>query len=455
MNKDNIKEYIVCVNGGSGVIFQPKNEVYSYILTAKHVFDDIAQYENKVIIERFDPESNNFISIDKFGLILNINYFPHKTKDIAILKCPRVKGAERLIRFDSLNSIVSINSGIALYGFPEIRRKNDIYLDRIREDLNLSISIEKSEGKREAALADNSTWEELVGQSGGGIFCFQGDYLGLLGIQNKVPSREESKGRIEFSPLHNFDEIINDSNGKLEKLIPTYLKSFSFLKDDVFLFSSDLITKETIDKITTVLKVKTSEIIKCDFTPSCIKEYLGKTELLIYNQKEELLNEKALWLIWLELLTILNIVKNKRHAKSDFNELFSQVRLLHSNTDKDFWVDNIDNVAKTNFGNLSKDGLVVVSSKQPPHKDHYILDTTAILPKIDQIRFEYKSDEMPYGKENDNITSGYNFPFDNFQFVHIEYFKQKLVVDEFSDFSTLTHEQILLLLKKKYDEIIK
>lgn len=37
MTKDNIKEYIVCINGGSGVIFQPMDEKYSYILTAKEV----------------------------------------------------------------------------------------------------------------------------------------------------------------------------------------------------------------------------------------------------------------------------------------------------------------------------------------------------------------------------------------------------------------------------------
>jgi hypothetical protein len=42
MTIDDITEYVACVNGGSGVIFQPVDEKYTYILTAKHVFDDIA-----------------------------------------------------------------------------------------------------------------------------------------------------------------------------------------------------------------------------------------------------------------------------------------------------------------------------------------------------------------------------------------------------------------------------
>lgn len=452
MNKDNIKEYIVCLNGGSGVIFQPKDELYSYILTAKHVLDDISDYDSKVSIDRFDPDRGEFISLMNLELTENVNYFPDKIKDIAILKIQRLTGANKLVRIDDFDSL---NSEIALFGFPVTRREEAKFSNRIREDLNLTLSIEKSEGKREAVLDDNSTWDELVGQSGGALFSLQGDYLGLLGIQNKVPTLKETKGRIEFSPLHNFNEIIIGSKGELEELIPPYLKSFSFLKDDVFTFPSDLYSEKIINKISEAFEVKTKEIIKCDFTPNCIKEYLDVTELLIYNQKEDELNEKEIWLHWLELLTILNIVKGKKHMKSDFDKIFSQVRILHSNTNKDFWVENIDDVAKTNFDKLSINGVVVVSSKQKPLKDNYILNTTAIPERIDSIRTNFNAEDMPYGKENSNIASGSSFPFDNFEFVHIEYFKTKLIVDDYPEFSELLNKQILELLKNKYEQIFK
>ena len=171
MDKDKIKEYIVCINGGSGVIFQPMDEKHSYILTAKHVFDDINNYNDVVIIGRYDPIKNIFIELEKFKLEEHINYFPHDTKDIAILKIDRLTGADNLIRLDSFEEKYKFS----LYGFPGTRRNQTNYLDRIREDSNLSISIEKSEGRREGILADNSDLKELKGQSGGGVFSILGD----------------------------------------------------------------------------------------------------------------------------------------------------------------------------------------------------------------------------------------------------------------------------------------
>ena len=87
MNQDDIKKYIVCINGGSGVIFQPMDIKYSYILTAKHVFDDIDTelYNNLVTIHFFNAITDTYETAKPpFELIIGENYFPHSDDGIDI-----------------------------------------------------------------------------------------------------------------------------------------------------------------------------------------------------------------------------------------------------------------------------------------------------------------------------------------------------------------------------------
>ncbi|MGV3685105.1 MAG: ABC-three component system protein [Daejeonella sp.] len=454
MTIDNIKEYIVCINGGSGVIFQPLDEQYSYILTAKHIFDDIKLYDDQVKINRFDPTINAFCEIDAFPLQTNINYFSHPDKDLAILKISRLNGADNLVRFDD-----PFRAGFefSLHGFPLLRRNAGHPIDRIRQDLNLKISEDKSEGKREGVLSDNSTWEELVGQSGGGIFCVKGNYLYLLAIQNQVPNKAEYKGRIEFSELRNFDEIIGASSPALEPLVPPFIKSFLILKDDAFNLPFSILNEEFISRISKVLQVQTENLCNSNISPACIHGHLGDSKLLLSGQPKDAIYAKELWLFWLELITILSIVKGRVISKEDFQSIFNGIRLFHSDTDKDFWVEHLETMVNTDFSDLAQDGIVVVSSKKAPHNDTFVLDKELIPERIDSIRFNYEAahTEFVYGEEDTNISKGSVFPYDKFQFVHLEYFKQKSIVDDYKDYADQNPAGMLKILKDKYGIIIK
>ena len=88
MNKDDIKKYIVCINGGSGVIFQPMDASSTYILTAKHVFEDIdTGFAGTVKIEYYEVATAGFKEVTPFALKPDVNYFPHPVEgtDIALL----------------------------------------------------------------------------------------------------------------------------------------------------------------------------------------------------------------------------------------------------------------------------------------------------------------------------------------------------------------------------------
>lgn len=453
MTKDQIKNYIVCINGGSGVIFQPLAEAYSYILTAKHIFKDIKKYGGLVQIHRHDPASQTCLTIPPFALIKDENYFPHPVKDLAILKVKRLNGAECLIRFDDP---FRPGFSFSLFGFPQTRRDEVVFIDRIREDLNLQMSIDKGDGKREGVLEDRSTWEELVGQSGGGIFCISPDYVYLLGIQNRVPNRKEYKGRIEFSLLHNFDEIVEKSKGKLEQLIPYYVKSFTLLQKEAFNLPSQLLTETIVSKIRRILELDTAATCKGEVHPLEIIGNLGDKDLLISGQPKEDLFIKALWLLWLEMLTIISIARGSEIKKDDLDEIFKDFRVFHSNTPVDFWTTHLQDMAQSNYGDLKRNGVVIVSSAQLPHKDFYKLEKESIPDSIYEVRQNFNHEHfVPYGDEDLNTVQASEFPYDKFQFIHMAYFKQKLLIDDYLEFQQLTLQQIKDLLKEKYGKVFQ
>ena len=447
MQKDNIKKYLVCINGGSGVIFQPADANYTYILTCNHVFNDIGLpvYNNLVHIHRYDEATNEFIEMLPFALEPNTNYFPDAAKDIAILKIVRLPGAADLLRLDDFDRY---KKGISLYGFPDTRRQKVNFLDKIREDPDLSISIEKGNGMREAKIPDNADYDELVGQSGGGLFCLEGDYIGLLGIQNRVPSREESMGRIEFTPLSSFDEIVNTSANALECIYPFYLKNFEFLISDIFKIPMGMQSQEAGEAITKVLCAKAKLVAESDLTPRRIQEYLKEKLMLVNGQEKEDLDKRKIWSIWLELLTILNIAKEKSHRTADFDSIFSKVRLFYSDINEDFWLNHLSDLVKSDYSGLETDGLVVVATNVSA-VDFHVLYPKNIPANIKQLRKEHEDHQMGM-----NIDNANDFPFDKFRFANISAFKEDPVLNRYGEFAGMNIGQVLTHLKSLYVELI-
>lgn len=445
MTKDNIKEHIVCINGGSGVIFQPCDKTSSYILTAKHVFKDMHKYNNKAIINRFDPKKLSFISVPEVSIEEGVNYFPHLLKDIAILKIKRLNGECNLSRIDKLDQY---KSDISLFGFPDTRRSQKVWEDRLREDLGIYLSIKKSGGKREAVLADNSTWEELVGQSGGGLFSIDSGNLILLGIQNKVPVENEAKGRIEFSPINNFDEITNMSEGKLERIIPAYLKDFSLFIDQIFNIKGSLLSSKVTKFIKEFLVTRSKDVLESDITPIKVKQYLNNELFFLKNQEKSLLQSKNIWIIWFELLTIMNIVNNSPIKDDEFESLLKKIKLFYSDINDDFWNIHLKDLSTANYGDLERDGLVIVASNIPAVGDTHIFDFKDLPEDI----------YAPMKEDADNrlaIDSSQEFPFEKFRFANISAFKEYIAVDKYKCFIKLSPREKIIKIKKLYEELIK
>src|SRR5207244_1928808 len=108
----------------------------------------------------------------------------------------------------------------------------------------------------------------------------------------------------------------------------------------------------------------------------------------------------------------------------------------HSETEKDFWIEHLHDVVNTDFGSLANDGLVIVSCNNQPRADQYILNKDEILEEIGWVQFDpdpSAAAETPYGAEAGDIYAGGRSPFDRFKFIHIEFFKRKLIVEDFKE----------------------
>lgn len=450
MTLDELKLYTVRVKDGSGCLFQPilNGNSYTYILTARHLFEGMTQDEdgNDILYATQDGTEISVVrqvNVDgqwqkiaiPFTLIKGETYFPHKHADATILKINHLSP-----QFDKIVSIdiPKINNGYYLNGFPnqfggQVGEEYTTY--SIRE-------IEASGNYSQNAQLTNDVLnkEQIEGMSGGGIISVQEDHISIIGIQSRVKHPNWANGKICFVPMKYFSEIINyeEFNALLTKLHPPYVGKFDFLKDEAFTLKVDAWDENTISSTRIHLRNKALSVIQSDVTPIGIKE-LFKKRLLIDETEDYCLDTKNIWIAWLEFLTIMNIVKEDSLTIQQLNEIFDCIRFKYLDTSD--WTDLIPNkLSKSDYLGLQPDSTVIVSTRMPPERPF-------IIPKgkiVDIARV--------YDKSGFRTDKGMD-PFTSFNFVHLDYFKKKCIIDKMASYQNLSEQEFLTLLKKEYNEL--
>lgn len=440
---DQLRPYVVIVNNGSGCIFQPMDIGYSYILTAKHNLLD--EGDQLKMLTRFEQNGASWTAreIPFQPLALGQNYFPHPQLDIAIITVPRIQGVSSIYRSDELNE--QMNAGYALLGYPATRRQANLANKSLwfRSDAITQI-MGHNDNAREFTLAGNANQEEVTGQSGGPVLILHQNNVMIAGIEtNMARAFGENMGRAEFFPLTSFDEIIDQNPDTLCQLLPAHLSCFSFLMDEAFDLDAGF-SQNNIAGIKAFLLDKARSVTQSGAAPHIIKKQFAK-RLLIAEQKEEILQGKEIWKIWLEFITVMQIIQDRIIAEKDLEDLFNTVRLLHSDSDKD-WSSELSNIAYSDYLGLADEGTVVISTRKPPARDdQYIIDGN--IPLIASAR---KTRERHKLKIND----GKIFPFDHYKFVHMDYFKGKSISRKHDEYSALeTDQEYLDKLKLEYGAV--
>jgi len=441
MTIDRAREYTVIVNGGSGCFFQPADPEATYILTAKH---NIANAGNQITdLTHFQYQNDHWeiLTIPFENLETGVNYFPHPNKDIAIVKIQRLAGLDFCFRLDDLDFD---RNGFSLLGYPKVRR--DEYPDDkpkwYRPDEGISILDTLPGLLRGAHVPGNPSYEELVGQSGGGIVKIDGDKLKLAGIINKIPTQSEQLGRIEFTPVHVFNEIIELHKNQLAPLLPSHLSSFEFLRQKAFELNLDRFQRENLGTVLSFLRLKAKEIVDSDLTPAIIKDKLNKGLLVDENDVDNL-SDMQVWQAWLELLTVLNIARNEKCSLENLEEDFDLYRLKYLSTTDD-WTEHFHSIQYADYKGLKTgEGKVFVKTSGDTSPsglldlpEHMVVDITR------DFNFELLK------------TDSGSHPFKDFKFYHIDYLKKKCIRDNEGSLKGLSEqEDILNALRDEYSKL--
>jgi hypothetical protein len=431
MNIDSIREYIVIVNGGSGCIFQPEDDTYSYVLTAKH---NITDNNNQIMdLTRFIYQNNAWIQ-ESITIVGTNSYFLHPERDIAIIKIAKIDGLDKIIRLDDFEND---RTGYSLCGYPENRRRESTSY-RIIE--NVAILGTNANQLREGEVPNNTGIEEIRGHSGGAIVKIKDKYLLLVGIQNKmVDATNEQLGRIEFTPIASFDEIVNQYPESLSPLSPPYCKSFEYLKGQVMKLEGCF---HNIEYTKQYLQGLTDEIIDNSLTPKVIKNRL-KDRLLVHNENISSLHNKGLWAAWLEFLIVLKVIGLTPQTEQELDEIFNQYRIIYSSSKED-WSKLMINIVCSDYKGLKENACLIVANETEP-KVHVL--GKGIIPDTSR----------GVSKKQFNIDEGINHPFESFKHVHIYAFQHDCIVsksNEYTNFDNTNEQELLQKLKYEYENII-
>lgn len=371
MSEEDIKKYTVIVADGSGCLFQPMNgDEYTYILTAKHIFEGETE-DNNGRPEKYSKNDGDVIEISqlkfdgdvwkdcpiKFKFQRDINYFAHKNADAAILKIEFKPEFDKIIIQDHFENEIKY----VLSGCPNtLRNKSKTEWQTTREVKRFKASGNYCHG---AQLSEVLNQNVIEGMSGGAIIKISGDNLLIAGVQSKMANSQFPVGEIGFIPIKFYNEIVDypENKTKLTPLLPPYMASFDVLRNEVMKLE-EAMTPNFKQKVDNAFNERISSIKVCpnDLYTSNIKDYL-----LANREKEAALLTKQIWISWFEYLIVLSILKDKNIDVKEIEVFFNEKRLIHSNTSKS-WIEILPEILYSNLDNMNKDGVLVVSTKKSP-----------------------------------------------------------------------------------------
>lgn len=325
MDENDLKRYTVILGGGSGILFQPLDEIKTYILTAKHILykdleDERGQNTGKELLDKINfSYSNNQSNSQVFEIKKGENYFEHDDADAAILVLEENLGFNDIFIDDRTTGF----DDFSLTGYPNSKRNADDKYDRhiinnlISSNDNL-ISLRLS--------VDHLGHDQITGFSGGGIMKINGDSLLLSGIQSKTPIKECS-GEIDVVPIKRFEEIVDENN--LSKLLPNYFSKIDLLINAILEFNQTNPT--VIAKFQSAFKIQSKQI-KCELKDFHKNIIISKSSIL-----NSSLKSKAFWISFIEYALIISLLEDQEFNEELFSKISKRRKFIFSDSTENIY----------------------------------------------------------------------------------------------------------------------
>ncbi|UUO22382.1 hypothetical protein FGD67_03550 [Colwellia sp. M166] len=348
---DKFRLFSVKVGEGSGCLFQPTSESYTYVLTARHVVEgtNVTQVQRELIGE------NEVIQIESMDVIGEPYYHANEGIDAAILKVPFISQLPKHLRIDNL---FNKTEDYYLCGFPDVRRENT---SSYRQN-KLSIQNQTANGYVEAEINSSVNHGEIVGQSGGGILKLLNDSFAIGGVQKRMsmPDDGESLSRVDLVPLKAFDEIIGQNIEELSLLFPPFIKSFSNLVCKTYLLAQfPLQDSRGFHLLKTDLH-SIANTLCAEFSPEKIMDGYP-TNYLLSRHEDEFKNHQNLWTALLEILTLNQIHSQRSLVLDDLPEINKKNKLFFGTVKKN-WTELIKDLCEADLSELERGGNVFVAT---------------------------------------------------------------------------------------------
>ncbi len=429
-------------DGGSGCLFQPMlpADEYTYVLTAKHLFEPQkdGSYKNpngteiNIVLNVRDGDTWREKPVN-FKCTKGKNYFSHDVADAAILKIDFIANFDN-IRASEENADPKDYS---LYGFPANFRNHPVGNKDTK--CKISNSITPASYCDRAQLDINYfNKTHIEGMSGGALLKQSGDMLSIIGIQSAVVDQNYAAGQIIYIPMRYFNEIVEKHSGKLAKLIPPWIADFRLLRKETFAFSEGSYFEEILSKVRITLRNKASEIINAGITPEIIKEKFSK-RLLVNECQSGCLFQKSIWISWLEFLSLFEIAKSVPVDSDMLPGIFNSHRLKYLNTEDWSGTTLQDELMKSDFYGvpigskvfLGSDGTSPFLTVIPPGK---LVDISCPVDAE-----EIKVDQVMH-------------PLAAFTFIPLDYLKRNCILNKVFEYSGMSEDQLLEKIQTEYHE---
>ncbi len=419
---DKFRDFTVMVENGSGCLFQPMSDDYTYVLTAKHVIEDC----NSINIVRKTIKDGQIIC-ETLEVIDQPFINPVADKDAAIIKIKRVNNLDYLLRVDD---VFENKDEYYLCGYPNTRADDN---DGYRHN-KTTAQHQKESGHIEVELEKFVTYDDVVGQSGGGILKFDSGYYLIAGIQKQmsVDDKLEKLSRIDFMPLSFFDEIIENNLDSLARLYPSFIDSFLNLHDKIFILH-DLPAKK--DLIRNFLHGLAKDLCK-EFTPKKILDAYNDSFVI---GDKSLVHCEYLWISFLELLVFKQIHTQDQLTLAELKNIHKKCKLFFGKSKR--WTDLAEKIFKADLSEIEKGGHLIVAALGDP-KPTMVTLSSQIVCDICNVPIK----EM-------TIHSTIQNPFEDYTIKHI-YVIQAHIINNCTSFLNANAVNIHDILKKETNGIL-